>query len=241
MFSNIRIVLVGTTHPGNIGGVARAMKNMGLARLYLVKPKIFPCADATLRAAGADDILCSAVLCDSVKEAIAECGVVVGTSARSRSISWPVTAPRECARMISGKPDSTEVAIVFGRENSGLTNAELDLCGYWLTIPCNPDFSSLNLAAAVQVVGYELLVTLTDRSDRHPTDLTPVASSAQIESFYGHLNEVMAAVGFIHPDKSRSVMRRIRRLFNRAHLEIQELDLLRGILSAIQKAAKLSG
>ncbi|MCS5566230.1 MAG: RNA methyltransferase [Methylococcales bacterium] len=241
MFSNIRIVLVGTTHPGNIGGVARAMKNMGLARLYLVKPKIFPCADATLRAAGADDILCRAVLCDSVKEAIAECSVVVGTSARSRSISWPVIAPRECAGMIAAKPDNTEVAIVFGREHSGLTNAELDLCGYWLTIPCNPDFSSLNLAAAVQVVGYELLVALTDRSDWQPTDITPLASSAQIESFYEHLNEVMAAVGFIHPDKSRSVMRRIRRLFNRAHLEIQELDLLRGILSAIQKVGKLSG
>jgi TrmH family RNA methyltransferase len=143
--------------------------------------------------------------------------------------------------MIAGKPDSTEVAIVFGREHSGLTNAELDLCGYWLTIPCNPDFSSLNLAAAVQVVGYELLVALTDRSDWQPTDITPLASSAQIESFYEHLNEVMTAVGFIHPDKSRSVMRRIRRLFNRAHLEIQELDLLRGILSAIQKVGKLSG
>jgi tRNA (cytidine32/uridine32-2'-O)-methyltransferase len=234
LLSNIRIVLVGTTHPGNIGAVARAMKNMGLSRLVLVRPKIFPSADATSRAAGADDILCRALTCASLEEAVADCGIVVGTSARARSISWEVLSPSECAALVSRQQPETETAIVFGREHAGLTNAELDLCGYWLTIPCNPAFSSLNLAAAVQVVGYEFFKAslMEPRHAPHPTD--PPASSAQVESFYGHLYEVMVAVGFIHPDKSRSIMRRLRRLFNRAHLEAREVDILRGILSAVQ-------
>ena len=234
LFSNIRIVLVGTTHPGNIGAVARAMKNMALSRLYLVEPKIFPSADATARAAGADGVLCRAVLCESLQEAIADCGIVIGTSARPRAISAQVLNPRECAGLIGRQHAETKTAVVFGREHSGLTNAELDLCGYWLTIPCNPEFSSLNLAAAVQVVGYELFTAFN--ADRLPDAIhaDPPASSDRVESFYSHLYEVMVSVGFIHPDKSGSVMRRIRRLFNRAHLENREIDILRGILSAVQ-------
>ncbi|MGH8559232.1 MAG: RNA methyltransferase [Methylococcales bacterium] len=154
LLSKIRIVLVGATHPGNIGAVARAMKNMGLSRLYLVEPKIFPNADATSRAAGADDILCRAVLCDSLQEAVLDCGIVIGASARSRTIFLPVLSPRECATLLARQHPETELAVVFGGEHSGLTNAELDLCGYWLTIPCNPEFRSLNLASAVQVVAY---------------------------------------------------------------------------------------
>jgi tRNA (cytidine32/uridine32-2'-O)-methyltransferase len=229
------MVLVGTTHPGNIGAVARAMKNMGLTRLVLVKPKIFPSADATSRAAGADDILCRAVLCDSLEEAIADCGIVVGTSARPRTISWPVLSPRECARLVAEQHPDTETAVVFGREHSGLTNAELDLCGYWLTIPCNPDFSSLNLAAAVQVVGYEFFTASTPAPVGTETGDDSPASSARVESFYAHLYDVMASVGFIDSDRSRSIMRRIRRLFNRAHLENREVDILRGILRAVQE------
>ncbi len=241
MLSNIRIVLVGATHPGNIGAVARAMKNMGLVRLYLVDPKIFPSADATSRAAGADDILCRAVLRDSLEEAVAHCGIVIGASARSRAVSSQVLSPRECAALVAGQHPETEVAVIFGREHSGLTNAELDLCGYWLTIPCNPEFRSLNLAAAVQVVAYELFTTLNaglvcaEIAAEAEFETDRPAVSARVESFYSHLYEVMVSAGFIHPDKSRSVMRRIRRLFNRAHLENREIDILRGILSAVQE------
>lgn len=243
MLSKIRIVLVGTTHPGNIGAVARAMKNMGLSRLVLVRPKIFPSAEATSRAAGADDILYRAMRCDSLEEAVADCGIVIGTSARSRTISSEVRSPHECAMLIAEQHPDTEAAVVFGREHAGLTNTELDLCGYWMTIPCNPDFSSLNLAAAVQVVGYEffnafnpgVLRARASRDSPETFNKDSRATSAQVESFYKHLYEVMVCVGFVHPDKSRSVMRRLRRLFNRAHLENREIDILRGILSAIQE------
>lgn len=240
LLSKIRFVLVGTTHPGNIGAVARAMKNMGLARLYLVKPKIFPSADATSRAAGADDILCRAVVCDSLAQAIADCGLVVGTSARSRAISWQVLSPGECAALVARRHPDTEVAVVFGREHAGLTNAELDLCGYWLTIPSNPAFNSLNLAAAVQVVAYELFTTFhtgpvgAEIAEEAVIEADRPAESVRVEAFYSHLYEVMVAAGFMDPYKSGSVMRRMRRLFDRAHLENREVDILRGILSAVQ-------
>lgn len=240
MLSKIRIVLVGTTHPGNIGGVARAMKNMKLLRLYLVNPKIFPSADATSRAAGADDILCRAILCDSLEEAIADCKIVIGTTARSRSISAPVLNARECAELVVQKYPESEVALVFGREHSGLTNIELDLCKYCLTIPSNPEFSSLNLAAAVQLVSYEFFTAVESQPTITEVEPDLLATSQQLESFYQHLSDVLAAVGFIHPAKSGSIMRRIRRLFNRVNLESKEIDILRGILSAIQGRKKRS-
>jgi tRNA (cytidine32/uridine32-2'-O)-methyltransferase len=234
LLSKIRIVLVGTTHPGNIGAAARAMKNMGLTRLYLVEPKCFPSADATARASGADDILCRAVVCASLNDAIADCGTVIGTSARSRAISSEVLSPRQCTELIARQSPETEIAVVFGREHSGLTNRELDLCGYWMAIPCNPEFSSLNLAGAVQIVGYELFTAFCSEFRRAEIDLPPPASSARVESFYDHLYELMVAVEFIHPERSGSVMRRLRRLFNRAHLEDREIDILRGIMRAAQ-------
>ena len=181
MFSSIKIVLVETTHPGNIGAAARAMKNMGLSRLCLVSPKIFPSADATSRASGADDLLSSATLCGSLSEAISECQLVIGASARARTISWPTVTARECAEMIARAP-SMNTAIVFGREHSGLTNAEIDRCQYRLSIPCNPEFSSLNLAAAVQVVAYELHTALVG-SFIEKEELKSLASASQIESF----------------------------------------------------------
>ncbi len=211
------------------------MKNMGLARLYLVEPKCFPSADATARASGADDILCRAAVCGSLLEAIAECGLVIGTSARPRTISWQVLSPRKCADLIARLSPETEVAVVFGREDSGLTNRELDLCGYWMTIPCNPKFSSLNLAGAVQIVAYELFSASSLELRCTEIESQQLASSARVESFYNHLYEVMVSVGFIHPDRSGSIMRRLRRLFNRAHLEDREIDILRGILSAAQE------
>ncbi|MCX7086667.1 MAG: RNA methyltransferase [Methylococcales bacterium] len=240
MLSNIRIVLVETSHPGNIGGVARAMKNMGLSQLYLVSPKIFPSSDATARAAGADDLLAKAVVCESLAEAIQDCSVVFGASARSRTISWPEITPRACVQIVQSLRPNTSVAIVFGRENSGLKNHELDVCQYLLRIPCNAAFSSLNLAAAVQVVGYEFFLAFGEQATPSIGDagVNPLATAEQMESFYAHLRETIADIGFLHPDKSKSIMRRLRRIFNRIHLDTKELDILRGILRFSQNHNK---
>ncbi|MGR9088825.1 MAG: RNA methyltransferase [Gammaproteobacteria bacterium] len=236
MLSDIKIVLVGTTHPGNIGAVARAMKNMKMSQLRLVNPKIFPSADATSRASGADDILASAMVLETLQEAVADCEIVFGASARSRTISWPEMTPRECAEEVLVKNPNRQVAIVFGREHSGLTNEELDLCRYLLHIPCNQGFSSLNLAAAVQVICYELFIT-AGNNDRPPigdSGECPLATSAQMESFYAHLHQTLIDIGFMQPDQSKSIMRRLRRIYNRVELDTKEVDILRGILRMSQ-------
>lgn len=234
MLSNIRIVLVETTHPGNIGAVARAMKNMKMSNLYLVAPKIFPSADATSRASGADDVLAAAVLCGSLQEAIADCQTVIGASARLRTIEWPEINPRECASKLVVEARQHQVAIIFGRENSGLKNHELDLCRYLLKIPCNSEYSSLNIAAAVQVVCYELFVAFGQEVSVNQESEEILATSEQMESFYRHLYQTLCDIGFMHPDKSRSIMRRLRRIYNRTRLETKELDILRGILRMSQ-------
>ena len=236
MLSHINIVLVGTTHPGNIGAVARAMKNMQMTNLRLVAPKIFPSADATSRASGADDILSRAKVCDTLREAIADCQVVFGASARSRTICWPELTPRQSATEIFANHPGEKIAFVFGREHSGLTNEELDMCRYLLHIPCNPAFSSLNLAAAVQVVCYELFVAagsdqrkiIGDRSE------CPLATAEQMESFYDHLHQTLIDIDFTQDDKSQSIMRRLRRIYNRIELDTKEVDILRGILRMSQ-------
>ncbi|MGR8934169.1 MAG: RNA methyltransferase [Gammaproteobacteria bacterium] len=233
MLANIRIVLVGTSHPGNIGAVARAMKNMCMDNLYLVAPKIFPSADATARASGADDVLAGAVMCDTLQEAIADCALVIGASARSRTIDWPEITPGECAELLSCEALHQQAAIVFGRENSGLKNHELDCCRYLLKIPCNSAYSSLNLAHAVQVICYELFIRSAAPPGPQQRD-KPLATAAQMESFYGHLQQTLQDIGFMHPDKSKSIMRRLRRVYNRAALDTKELDILRGILTLSQ-------
>jgi len=236
LLSHIKIVLVETTHPGNIGAVARAMKNMSMANLWLVSPKIFPSADATSRASGADDVLAKAIVCKSLPEAIADCQLVIGASARCRTISWPEMTPRECAEHIVPNGSDNKIAIIFGRENSGLKNHELDLCHFLLRIPCNSEYSSLNIAAAVQVVCYELFV----RADLHESVFIgdrgkiPKATAMQMESFYMHLYQALTDIGFMHPDKSKSIMRRLRRIYNRVQLDTKELDILRGILRMSQ-------
>lgn len=234
LLENIRIVLVGTTHPGNIGGAARAMKNMCLRHLVLVSPKMFPHADATARAAGADDILCGAEVFDSLPAAVADCQLVVGTSARGRSIAWPLMTPRECAALAGSQPRSSRIALVFGREHSGLTNTELDCCNYCINIPCNPDFASLNLAAAVQVVAYEMYACLSAAPATEAEPESPLASAGELESLFGHLQRVMTELGFVRAQKSRAIMRRVRRMFMRARLEVNEVNILRGMLSAVQ-------
>lgn len=234
MLDNIRIVLVSPSHPGNIGAAARAMKNMGLSRLYLVSPEQFPHKDATVRAAGADDLLANAVISESLTAAVADCQLVFATSARSRSLPWPLCTPKECAERIAGSSHQS-IAIVFGRESSGLTNEELALCHYHVNIPTKEEFSSLNLAAAVQVIAYELYanhfcdVPVVQQSD------SVLANAEQIFGLFEHLEIVLEKIDFLDPKQPKLLMQRLQRLFNRAHLEEKEIHILRGILSAVEK------
>lgn len=235
----IRIVLVGTTHPGNIGAAARAMKNMGLSDLALVDPKIFPSPEATARAAGADDILAAARVYPTLEEAIGDSGLVIGASARLRSIPWPQLTPRECAALLAARPGGA--AILFGREHSGLSNEELERCHYLLHIPCNPEFSSLNIAAALQVVAYEIHLAAQGAPEPQPP-ASPPATAGQMESFYQHLDATLHGIGFLHDTKAGPALtRRLRRIFNRAQLEQEELHILRGILTAVQRQLKRQG
>ncbi|VAX10662.1 tRNA (cytidine(32)/uridine(32)-2'-O)-methyltransferase [hydrothermal vent metagenome] len=232
--NNIRIVLIGTTHPGNIGAVARAMKNMCLEQLYLVEPKEFPCAEATARASGADDLLAKAKVCANLDEALEGCSLVVGASARMRSVAWPQFAPRDCAGLMLAESVRGHAALVFGRESSGLTNAEMDRCQYLVHIPSNEQYSSLNLSMAVQVLAYELYVTALDREAKQAPSEREVATADLMEGFIQHLEQTMEDIGFSDPRQSDKLLRRLRRLFNRARPDADELNILRGILSAAQ-------
>lgn len=236
-----RIVLVGTTHPGNIGAVARAMKNMGLSDLALVAPRYFPHADATARASGAEDLLEAADVTDSLPEAIRDCRFVAGASARARTIDWPVLAPRECAERLVAENAQGDVAVVFGPEKSGLTNEDLDRCHALLSIPADPAFSSLNLAMAVQIVCYELRLARTGPPVTPPSREVPLAKSEDLERFYIHLERVLTASGFLDPDNPRFLMRRLRRLFARAEPDQNEINILRGILASLEPAAGTRG
>lgn len=244
MLQNIRVVLVCTSHPGNIGGAARAMKNMGLSRLVLVNPADFPSPEASARASGADDVLAAAQVVGSLEEALVGCTLVVGTSARSRSLPWPMLDPRECgsesvARALQGE----EVALVFGREHAGLTNEELQRCHYHVHIPSNPDFSSLNLAAAVQVLSYEVrMAWLAQEPQAGKADKDEVveelATMDEMELFYGHLESTLVQIGFLDPARPKHLMPRLRRLFGRSAVNRSEMSILRGILTETQKAAR---
>ncbi len=240
---NIRIVLVNTSHPGNIGGVARAMKNMGLSRLYLVEPRKFPDAEAEWRAASAGDLLASAVVTASLDVAIADCQFVVGTSARERRIPWPLLDPRQCAERVAGLSAREQVAILFGREDRGLTNEELKLCNLHLNVPTSEDYSSLNLAMAVQIVCYELRMLLVrdrlPRSEHEEWD-TPFSTRENMERFYTHLEETLADIEFLDPAAPRQLMSRLRRLYGRVRLDEMELNILRGILTETQKWVRLA-
>ena len=220
-FDNIRIILVNTSHPGNIGGVARAMKNMGLQRLYLVEPRQFPDAQAEWRAASATDVLEQAVVTATLAEAIADCQFVVGTSARERRIPWPLLDARQCA------------------ERAALASAdEQQLCNLHLNIPTSAEYSSLNLAMAVQIVCYELRMAGESRAARAPADSewdAPFATHENMERFYAHLEQTLAALEFLDPKAPRQLMARLRRLYGRVRLDEMELNILRGILSETDK------
>lgn len=231
----VRIVLVGTTHPGNIGATARAMKNMGLSELRLVQPKLFPHAEASARASGADDILAMATVYDRLDEAIQDCALVLGTSARARSIHWPELSIREGARRCIEQAPTGGAALVFGREKAGLSNDELDRCHFLTRIPCNPHFSSLNLAASVQVLSYELRMAIEEHGGPAPEFEDPddrPASGGELEHFYAHLQATLVQLQFLDPRNPRHLIRRLRRLYNRARLSHRELNILRGILTA---------
>ena len=236
MLERIRIVLVETSHPGNIGAAARAMKNMGLSQLYLVKPAHFPNAEATSRASGADDVLAQATVCESLDDALAGCAHVVGASARLRSLPWPLVTPRVCAA--EALAQQGEIAIVFGRERSGLTNEELERCSQLVHIPCNPEFSSLNVASAVQLLSYELFIAAGEGQEISQSGDSEPATSDELEGYYQHLEQTLVEIDYLDPDKPRQLMRRLRRLYNRAGVEQTELNILRGILTATQKQLK---
>ena len=265
MLEQVKIVLVNTTHPGNIGAAARAMKTMGLDQLALVAPRRFPSAECTARAAGADDILARAAVFASVEEAVADCGLVFGTSARTRSIAWPEVTPETAATQIAGTAGGG-AAVLFGRESSGLSNEELEICHAMIRIPTNAEFASLNIAQAVQIICYEIskqyLARETgsgdgfqsvpegdgERSEALGTDLKSVpgsigegaespATTREMEYLYEHFEQTLIDIGYLDPEKPRRLMRRIRRLFNRARLDSNEYNILRGILTAVQKAA----
>ncbi len=237
-FNRIRIIMVNTSHPGNIGGAARAMKNMGLSQLYLVEPKEYPAEKAVWRAASALDVLDKAVVVDTLDEAIADCSLVIGTSARERRIPWPMLTPRECGERSWVESQSADIAIVFGREDRGLTNDELQKCHYHVHIPSNPDYSSLNIAAAIQVLCYEIrMAHLTEKEGKaisYDDWDVPRAKSQDLEYFYNHFEEALCKLEFIEADNPRQTMTRLRRLFNRIRMDEMELSIMRGILTSIQ-------
>ncbi|MEO8444817.1 MAG: RNA methyltransferase [Gammaproteobacteria bacterium] len=229
----IRFILFEPTHPGNIGSVARAMKTMGFHELVLVNPpEEWLCADSRALASGAQDVLHGARLATSLAEALQGCGLVLGASARHRRIGCPEMNPRECAAELMAESRSRPAAIVFGPERSGLANDQLDLCNAIVYIPANPEYSSLNLSQAVQIIAYELRQQQVLEREVPPPE-SPLAGPAQLELFYVHLERVLLGSGFLNPANPRHLMRRLRRLFNRTRLDENELNIMRGILSSL--------
>ncbi len=239
LFPGVRVVLVETTHPGNIGAAARAMKNMGITELVLVNPYDFPNEKAVFRSASAADVVQSARVVGSVDEAIADCQLVIGTSARERRIPWPLLTPRECGVKVNAAAESNQtVALMFGRESRGLKNEELQKCQFHVNIPTGEAYSSLNLAMAVQVLCYEVLQARLGGSHLPPDEEVwdqPFADAESVEHFFGHLEQTLIQVGFHDPDNPRQLLTRLRRLFNRVRMDQMEVNMLRGFLSAINK------
>ncbi len=254
LLSNVRIVLVNTSDCRNIGSAARAMKTMGLSELILVDPIEMPNGQAQALAAGATDVLKNAKVVSTLAEAISDCGLVVGTSARSRTLPWPMLEPRGCGEKLVEEAYNFPVALVFGRESSGLTNDELQLCHFHVQIPANPDYSSLNLAMAVQTLSYEVRTSfLIDQQKTFKTEGENLSKNLpkkvvdeeeqfpimeESERFYQHFEDALKATGFITPTHPGLVMTKLRRLFNRARPDVKEIKMMRGILASVQRTAK---
>jgi tRNA (cytidine32/uridine32-2'-O)-methyltransferase len=239
LLENVRVVLVNTSDCRNIGSAARAMKTMGLSQLVLVDPIEMPNGQAQALAAGATDVLANASVVGSLREAIAECGLVVGTSARSRTLPWPMLDPRSCGEKLISEAKNFPVALVFGRESSGLTNEELQLCHFHVQIPANPDYSSLNLAMAVQTLSYEIRTSyLAEQKQPFKTSEEEYPVVEETERLYEHFEQALKATGFIVPTHPGLVMTKLRRLFNRARPDVREVKMLRGMLASVERAAK---
>lgn len=234
----VRIVLVDTSHPGNIGATARAMKTMGLSELALVRPRHFPSDEATARAAGADDILAAASVHHDVPSAIADCGWVVGASARLRTVAVPVVDPREAAAEIWRRVPANRAAVLMGPEQSGLTNEDLARCRQLVHIPANPQFSSLNLAMAVQVICYELRMAAPSLPRPEAKSEFRLATAAELEGLHEHLERLLTDSGFLHPEHQRQIKLKLRRIFQKAELEENELSILRGALTSLDPAKR---
>ena len=235
--ARIRIVLARTSHPGNIGAAARAMKTMGLTDLVLVAPAVFPNSQADAMAAGSTDLLAAARVCATLAEALADTTLALGVSARRRDIVSEVLTPPEAAMRLLGEAQAGPVALVFGNETSGLSNEELSLCQGLVTIAANPDYSSLNLAAAVQVLCYEIRQTWLGHVS-WPQPEMDAASGDEVEKFYAHLETALAELAFLNPGSPGKLMLKLRRLFARTRLAKEEVNILRGILTAAQEAAR---
>lgn len=232
MLANIRIVLINTFHPGNIGAAARAMKNMGLSQLWLVDPQDFPSDAASARAAGAQDILAAAQVVDTLEQALADCQLVIGTSARSRTFDLPMLDARNCAAKVVSEAQQGEIALLFGRETMGLLNAEMQLCNFHVYIPANPEYPVLNIAQAIQLVSYEIWMA------QQGSTPVPAAShyprQQEMARFFQHLEQVLRTTGFLIPQHEGRAMTKLKRYFNRSRPEKAELGMLRGILSSVQ-------
>ncbi len=238
MLERVKVVLVGTTHSGNIGSAARAMKVMGLSQMVLVDPQCQVDAQAIALAAGASEIALNAQIYPTLEAAVADCGLVVGTSARSRTLEWPMLEPRECGEKLISEANQHSVAMVFGRERTGLTNDELQLCHYHVCVPANPEYSSLNLAMAVQLLSYEVRMAYLalQQSSQSSTLQEEYPRHQELERFYAHLEQVIMQTEFISAQQPGQVMSKLRRMFTRARPEAQEINILRGILTSVQKS-----
>ncbi|HAG96781.1 MAG: tRNA (cytosine(32)/uridine(32)-2'-O)-methyltransferase TrmJ [Pseudomonadales bacterium] len=253
LLNRIRIVMINTSDSGNIGAAARAMKTMGVTDLVLVAPREFPTAKATARATGAADLLYKAKVVDTLDEAIADCQMVFGTSARMRTIPWPLMSPREASELVLNEPEGASIAIVFGREDAGLNNEELRRCHYHICIPGNQEYSVLNVAAAVQVICYEMRMGVLARHQGQqqgdppskpsmPLQFAdwdePLVSAQDMERFMTHFEETLLDIGFFDPSNPKQLMTRARRLFMRTRMDRLEMNLMRGVLSTVQKRIK---
>ncbi len=249
LFKNIKIVLVHTSHPGNIGSTARAMKTMGLNDLCLVNPKSFPDDQANTMASSAEDLLGNATVVDSLQAAIGDCQLVIGSSARSeRSLSWNVFDSRRCGEVIATellKNNKTKIALVFGRERTGLTNEELSFCHHLVHIPTNPNYSSLNIASAVQILSYECRVSLLADNTLSKDELSEsieqgeaIVTAKDMQGYYDHLEKLMIETDFLDPKEPRLLMSRLRRLYGRLKITRSEMNILRGILVAFSNKTR---
>ena len=242
VLDRLRIVMINTSDSGNIGAAARAMKTMGLSQLVLVQPKEFPTAKATARASGAADLLYQARVVETLDEAIGDCQLVLGTSARMRTIPWPLINPRQAAAHVMNEPEGADIAILFGREDSGLNNEELRRCHLHICIPGNEDYSVLNIAAAIQVICYEMRMAALARQEAPESAADgldywdqPMVSADDMERFLKHFEDVMLEIDFFDPSNPKQLLTRLRRFFMRTRMDRLEMNLLRGVLSTVQK------